>query len=432
MTDDLQPALERLYALRRLGIKPGLEVERELIEHLDHPERAYRIVHVAGTNGKGSVCALIASVLREVGLRVGLYTSPHLVRFGERIRIDGIPIGDDAVGALLARIEPFAARIAAVRGRQPTFFECTTAMAFEAFRSAAVDVAVLETGMGGRLDATNVVDPLVTVITAIGLEHTDLLGTDIGSIAHEKAGIIKAGRPVVIGPMDAEPRAVIMHEANRMGSTVVDAAGHATVSVNTRTLQQQTLALATGESAYGRIRLPLLGDHQLENAATAAIALEVFAAAAGMALDPAALKSGFESVTWPGRFQVLQDEPPLILDGAHNAHAARVLGRTLQQIFPGRPVGLVLGMCGDKNAHGFLAPFAERLRKVWLVPVKSERNMAASELRRAVPRGNVTVEGASPAAAMTDAVRWAGREGGVVCVTGSLFLVGEVLAIRGQ
>ena len=411
---------------------PGLDAEQALLARLDNPERAYRVIHVAGTNGKGSVCALVASALRAAGRRVGFYSSPHLVRFNERIRIDGEPVGDEVVAGLLARIEVAATDVAAAQGRDPTFFECATAMAFEAFRDAGVDLAVVETGMGGRLDATNVVDPLLSVITAIGIEHTAFLGKDVESIAREKAGIVKPRRPVVIGAMNPAARAVIAAEARRAESLVIDAAEHVTVRVAERTLRHQAVTMSSEESAYGRMRLPLLGDHQVENAATALTALETFAAAAVTEITPAAIKAGFESVAWPARFQVLSEDPPLILDGAHNAHAAQVLARTLRQVLPDRPLGLVLGMCADKDARGFLAPFAGRLRKVWLVGLNDERSMPLSDLRRAMPRGNVGIEESRLEMALAGATRWAAETGGAICITGSLFLAGEVLARRGQ
>ena len=302
----LQDSLERLYARRRFGIKPGLEAERQLLEYLGHPERAYGVLHVAGTNGKGSVCALAASALREAGLKVGLYTSPHLVRFNERIRVNGEPIGDDRVADLLRQIEEAAAQVAAARGREPTFFECATAMAFEAFRRAGVQLAVVETGMGGRLDATNVVEPLCSVITEISLEHTAFLGTSVGEIAREKAGIIKPGRPVIVGAGDPEARSVLEEEARMRSSFLSYAAECVTAEVTSRSLAYQSVALTSGMESYGRIRLPLLGDHQVDNAATAVAALEALSGTAGLDLPRSAVKRGFESVAWPGRFEVLR------------------------------------------------------------------------------------------------------------------------------
>ncbi|MFC1498702.1 bifunctional folylpolyglutamate synthase/dihydrofolate synthase, partial [Verrucomicrobiota bacterium] len=199
----MNQALKKLYKRRSFGIKPGLDAERAMLSKLGNPQEEFLVVHVAGTNGKGSVCALLSSILRTAGYTVGLYTSPHLVRFNERIRVDDQEIGDDELAGVLDKIECVAADVARDMGQEPTFFECATAMAFKYFKEQDVRIAVVETGMGGRLDATNVLTPLISVITRISLEHTMYLGNDVEAVALEKCGIIKKGRPVVCGIMDA-------------------------------------------------------------------------------------------------------------------------------------------------------------------------------------------------------------------------------------
>src|ERR1035437_2343900 len=221
MNTALDDTLRRLYALRRFGLRPGLETMQAPLERPGHPERACVAIHIAGTHGKGSVASMLDAVLRAAGMRVGLYTSPHLVRFNERIRVNGVAIADDTLAALFAGLEPHLAAAAKAMGREATFFEVTTALAFRHFANARVPLVVLETGLGGRLDATNVVTPLAAVITRIGLDHMQYLGATLEAIAGEKAGIVKAGRPVVLGAMPEAARDVVAAAAQRVGARLV-------------------------------------------------------------------------------------------------------------------------------------------------------------------------------------------------------------------
>ena len=300
---NLTESLDKLYALRTFGIKPGLEPVRELLAGLGDPQLTFIAVHVAGTNGKGSVCALLDSILRAAGFRVGLYTSPHLVRFNERIRVNGVAVSDEDLAALFDALEPVAAAMAA-RERQATFFEFTTALAFEYFRRQRVQFAVVETGLGGRLDATNIVMPLVSVITRIGLEHTEYLGDTVEAIAGEKAGIVKAGRPVVCGAMADEARAVIRHIATERKSPFVDAAEVVAVRRVAQSLSGQKIAVSTEDSDYGTATMSLLGRHQLENVATALAAAEAIAEAGRLTLAPEVVMQGVEATRWPARLDV--------------------------------------------------------------------------------------------------------------------------------
>ena len=279
MNTALNDTLRRLYALRRFGLRPGLETMQALLERLGHPERACAAIHIAGTNGKGSVAAMLDAVLRAAGMRVGLYTSPHLVRFNERIQVNGVAIADDALAALFAGLEPHLTAVAKEMGREATFFEVTTALAFQHFANARVPLVVLETGLGGRLDATNLVTPLTAVITRIGLDHMQYLGTTLEAIAGEKAGIIKAGRPVVLGAMPEAARDVVAAAAQRAGARLVESCAVATVRRVAETWEGQKVALSTLEQDYGTVSVPLLGRHQLENLATVLATLETLVAA---------------------------------------------------------------------------------------------------------------------------------------------------------
>ena len=292
----LNLALERLYALRTFGIKPGLEPMSALLEELGRPQDALPIIHVAGTNGKGSVCVLLASALQAAGLKTGLYTSPHLVRFNERIRLQGRPIEDEALGDLFATIEPAVAKVGRQTGRELTFFEVTTALALVYFQRVGAQAVVLETGLGGRLDATNVCRPLVSVITRIGIEHVEYLGATLEAIAGEKAGIIKSRCPVVCGAMPDAALGVIRATAAERRAPFMVAPEAVRVRRIDGSLDGQVLAIESSSQNYGRIRVPLLGRHQGENCATAVAALETFSTAVGMECEARWVREGFAAV----------------------------------------------------------------------------------------------------------------------------------------
>ena len=423
-------ALERLYKRQTFGIKPGLEVIEALLKKLGNPERSFGCIHVAGTNGKGSVCAMLDSVLRSAGLRVGLYTSPHLVSFNERICVGGALVGDTELAGLIDRIEQVASEVADELKREPTFFECGTAMAFDYFRTKGVKLAVVEVGMGGRLDATNVITPLVSVITRVSLEHIMYLGKDVESIASEKAGIIKPGRPVVCGATDEKALAVIRRVAKERNSPFYSADENAGIGVVSCELSGQKLKVETANASYGTIKLPLVGPHQIENLATVITTLEVLGDLIEHDIGNEKVRAGIEATRWNGRFQVLKTDPYVILDGAHNPGAAEVLAETIHRMLRGKPVGLITGMCGDKDVQGFVKPFGSMVKKMWVVPVNSERNMTASQIVSAGRGMGWSVSESTLREAIIEAEKWAASAGGAVCIAGSLFLAGEVLAMR--
>ncbi|OGV59519.1 MAG: hypothetical protein A2283_01435 [Lentisphaerae bacterium RIFOXYA12_FULL_48_11] len=423
-------ALEKLYKRQTFGIKPGLEVIEALLKKLGNPERSFGCIHVAGTNGKGSVCAMLDSVLRSAGGNVGLYTSPHLVSFNERICVGGKPVGDSELAVLIDRIEQVSAEVAAELKREPTFFECGTAMAFDYFRTKGVNLAVVEVGMGGRLDATNVITPMVSVVTRVSLEHMMYLGKDVESIAFEKAGIIKPGRSVVCGATDEKALDVISRVAKERNSPIYSAAENAAIRVVSRQLSGQKVNVETVNASYGTIKLPLTGGHQVENLATVITTLEVLADVVKTNIGLDRIKAGIEETRWSGRFQVLSTDPPVILDGAHNPGAAVVLADTFRSHLRGKPVGLITGMCGDKDVQGFVKPFGSMVKRMWVVPVNSERNMAAGQIVSAGRGLGWLVAESTLREAIVEATKWAAAAGGAVCIAGSLFLAGEVLAMR--
>ncbi len=426
MNQNLKQSLERLYGLRSGGIKPGLDVTVALLSRLGNPHHTFVTLHVAGTNGKGSVCAMLDSVLRQAGLRVGLYTSPHLVRFNERIQVNGEEISDPELAVLFDDMEAHAAAVSTGE-RGVTFFEFTTALAFEHFKRKGVQVAVVETGMGGRLDSTNVVTPLISIITRIGLDHTAYLGTTIEAIAGEKAGIIKSGRPVVCGATPAEAKNVIRSVALAKQSRFVEVEESVSVRRVSQDLGGQKVSINSGDVDYGTVTIKLLGKHQLENVATVIATLEILGECSPLKIPGEIVRQGLASAKWPGRLQVLSQVPPVLLDGAHNPDGAHALAVSLKDLLKKQKIGLVWGMCDDKDALGFAKALGALVKRCWIVPIHTERNAnPATLLQVARTEGWESWVGSLPEA-MRLAKEWAGANAGAVCVAGSLFLAGEVL-----
>ena len=422
--------LERLYARRTFGIKPGLDEIRALLRELGDPQESFRVLHVAGTDGKGSVSTMLASVLRAAGVRAGLYTSPHLVRLSERFRIDGAEIPDGAFFALLDEVEAAAARLVARGLPEPTFFETTTALCALWFAREGVKLAVAEVGMGGRLDATNAFLPAVSVVTRIGMDHMQYLGGTLEAIAREKAGIAKPGVPLVLGAMPDEARAAILARAREVGAPAVLAEDACTVRRVSGDLRGQKLAVSTPDRDYGTVKMRLAAAYQTENAATAVAAVEAFGRVLGAELPAETVAAGLGAAELPARFQLLSDDPATVLDGGHNPCAAEALVGALKAAKAARGVRLVCGMCADKDPASFLRILAPVVGKAWCVPITNPRGLPPEKLAafargaglREVRACATLAEGR--AAARADAEE-ADRP---VLVTGSLFLAGDVLA----
>ena len=419
--------LGRLAARRRFGVRPGLETMRTLCAALGNPERELAAIHVAGTNGKGSVTAICEAALRTMGLRVGRYTSPHLVRVNERFVLDGREATDEELGAALDEVEAACARA----GVEPTFFEALTACAFVLFRRAGIRLAVLEVGMGGRWDATNVIEaPLVSVITRVALDHCAVLGETVEAIAAEKAGIVKPGRPVVIGAMDPRAKAVIARRAAELGAPLHDAAAEIRVEASRRTVHGQTLTCASPARDYPAALTRLAGSYQAENAATALCALERLGEQ-GLEVPPKAFAEGLRTVSWPGRCQLIAADPPTFLDGGHNPDALRALRQALQSMHVRRRVALVCGFCADKAVGDALREIAPIVSAAWAVPLANERGLPPEALAETLRQRGIrqTHVAATVAEGLEGATAWAQDNQGTVLVCGSLFLVGEVLAL---
>lgn len=413
-----------LEARTRFGIKFGLETIQALVAALGHPERDYPTLLVAGTNGKGSVVAYADAALRASGRRVGRYISPHLVRMNERIAVDGRDITEADLQRAVGEVRETAEEL--VRRRvipdHPTYFEALTAAAFLHFRRARVEAAVLEVGMGGRLDATNVADPLASAIVSIDLDHQFFLGTTLAAISREKAGVLRPGRSTVLGPLSAEARAVIEERAAAIGARLVDA----TAGVE-RTLLRDGLGLRTPRGAYGDLR-PLAGAHQADNLVVAVRLLEE-AQRAGLGVDLGRLPAGIARTRWPGRLEWVPGDPPLLLDGAHNPAAARALADHLRTL---GPFVLLFGVMADKDVAELARILFPLARSVVLTAPRVGRAASPEEIAR---RAGSWAAGAQREPDSGKALALARRlapRGRPVVVAGSLYLVGEVAARLGR
>jgi dihydrofolate synthase/folylpolyglutamate synthase len=428
-----EDAIDYLYRIARRGSELGLQRIARLLGQIGNPHQYFRCLHVAGTNGKGSTTAFIASILESAGFKTGRYTSPHLEVFEERISINGEPMGRDDLAAQVSRLSRLTGDSVA-EDQRATFFEFVTALAFEYFRAREVDLAVLEVGLGGRLDATNVIEPpLVAVITSIGLDHMEYLGDTLPAIAAEKAGILKAGSLAVTAARDPGAREVIRRTAAdrrvdlwTVASTTAADGADVRWRKHSSSVEGQVFDLFLPDGEYAGLEIALAGDHQLENAACAVAAIHRLRAT-GRRIPEAAIRQGLAQARWPGRFEIIRRRPWVILDGAHNPQGAAVLRQTLETVLPGvRPV-MVLGAMGDKDIDGLVQPLAAIARKVVVTRPSYPGRAADPAVIAAAAKlagGEVyTIEPA--AAALQRGLDLLTGDDDVLVVAGSLYLVGE-------
>lgn len=419
-------ALDYLYSFVDYSLKHVSELAKAdfsldrmfaLMDALGNPQAKYPIIHVAGTKGKGSTSALCASALTAAGYKVGLYTSPHLEDYVERIQINGSPLTHEGLAALVDEVKPAVARVPKL-----TTFEITTAIAFLAFAQQNVDAAVIEVGLGGRLDATNVVTPRVSVITSLSMDHIAVLGDTLAKIAGEKAGIIKEGIPVVTSPQKAEALEVIERVASERNAPLTIVGKDVTFQSQSASLDGQTFILHPSSFI---LSIPLLGSHQLTNAATAYAALK----ASGLDVSDDAIQKGFSQVKWPARFEVARREPPVIFDSAHNDDSFARLRETLETYFPERPVYLILGASEDKNLAGMLREMKPKIRKLIVTRADHPRALEVEKIQSLADALEVPNEAAVPvSAALARALELSALDGSIVLSAGSMFVTAEVMA----
>lgn len=408
--------LAAMYGLRRFGIKLGLETIQHILSQLGDPHLRFRTIHIAGTNGKGSVAAVLSTILHAAGYRVGRYTSPHLERFNERICIDNAPIADADV---IAGYE----RVAGIKhlDRQPTFFEFATAMALHEFARKKVDWAVIETGMGGRLDATNVLMPDLSIITNISLEHRAYLGNTIAAIAREKAGIIKPMVPLVTGVRQPSARRVVFDQARKHNAPAY------LMGSDFRSRRQASGAFNYYGIAntYRNLTLNLAGKHQIGNAALALAACESLMKTTSVKIPKHTIMRALAETSWPGRLEIVQHAPEVILDGAHNLMAARALAHHLRTFYGNRRITMVVGILDDKPSEAILKDLASASQRMVVTQPKIDRAISAERLSMLAKAHVADVTTINDVASAVRHALATSNKNDVICIAGSLYVVGE-------
>ncbi len=416
-------------------VQPRVERTRRVLELLADPQHTYRVVHVTGTNGKTSTSRIAESILRASGLRTGLFTSPHLERFTERIMIDGEPIADAVVADAWDEIEPFVdmvdAELAGAGDAPLTFFELLTVLAFVAFADAPVDVAVVEVGMGGSWDSTNTADGDVAVIAPIGLDHADRLGDTLAEIATVKAGIIKPDAAVVSAAQAPEVEAVLRAQAERVGATIAFEGRDFALTDGRLAVGGQLLDIRGLAGTYAELYLPMYGAHQGRNAALAVAAVESLIGRASQPLSDDVITEGFAQATSPGRLQLLGAHPTVVVDAAHNPHGITALVEALRASFDFDEWGVVLGILGDKDARGIVAGLRPIATHVFATAPDSERATDADSIADLVEEADLRVTVHDDLATAAEAAReWAAAsDRRAVVVAGSVVLAGEAIAL---
>ncbi len=418
-------ALDYLYSFVDYSLKHSSELAKAefnldrmfaLMEALGNPQSKYPLIHVAGTKGKGSVSALCASALQAEGYKVGLYTSPHLLDYCERIQVNGEPISHEFMVELVEEIKPAVAKIPKL-----TTFEITTALGFLAFAKQGCTAAAIEVGLGGRLDATNVVVPKVSVITSLSFDHMAVLGDTLAKIAGEKAGIIKQGVPVVSSPQKAEALEVLERVVSTMNSKLTLVGKDVKFELLESSLDGQTFILHPSSFT---LLIPLLGSHQLENAATAYIALKT----SGIPISDEAIQKGFSQVKWRARFEIARREPPVIFESAHNQDSFAKLSETLEEYFPGRMVTLIFGASEDKNIPGMFAELKPKIKKLIVTRADHPRALEPEKIIELAKQAGLEAEAVSPVeSALARALELSEKDGSIVLSAGSMFVTAEVM-----
>jgi len=421
---------EYLLSLEKFGIKFGLANIETLTSALGHPQKTFKSILVAGTNGKGSVTAMVDCALGKSGLRVGRYTSPHLVHLEERFAIDGAPVRTEVLSRMIEDVRTLIDKLVATGSLEapPTFFEVTTAIAFELFKRAGVQMAVLEVGLGGRLDSTNIAQPIAAAITSIDFDHEQYLGNTLAAIAAEKAGVIRRGIPVIVGPVPTEARDVLVSMCDLAGAEFIEA--DANVRIKSKIEDGRTiLHLRTPTRDYGWVPLGLRGDHQVPNTLVAVRLLEELGRIVNVPAE--SIVAGIRDVKWAGRLQMVEvpDGRRVLLDAAHNPAGAWVLASYLKREFP-EPLPIVFGAMRDKDVALMLKNLLPAASAMVMTEASTPRAHGAAELaqiaRKIAPKAKIDVE-PDPKSALERA--W--RRCPVACVAGSIFLVGDILGALG-
>ncbi|MDD5773085.1 MAG: bifunctional folylpolyglutamate synthase/dihydrofolate synthase [bacterium] len=441
-------AIDFLYSLERFGIQFGLEKITYLLSLLNDPQDTFKSIHIAGTNGKGSTSSFIASVLKESGLKTGLYTSPHLVDFRERIQINGVLIPRKKLTEIVEKLIPLVRKTNNKLG-DLTYFEVSTAIAFEYFKEEKVDFACIEVGMGGRLDATNVITPLVSIITSIGFDHTKELGNTLGKIAFEKAGIIKKNVPLVCGVTEKEPLNVIRKICKKKNSKIYLLSKDFVGAGLARLSGRQVPALKKGirvpisqKFSYKGIYenstdydISLLGEYQIQNASMALAVIEILgrdSEIGAITINLNDIRKGLKNAKWPGRFEIVCRAPTIIIDGAHNPPGASVLAKSLRRYFPDKKINFILGILKDKDISGIVKELMPLADKIIVTSPHCDRASSLDEQAKIVRKYHKDVEAVYPIrkaikrmVGLIRRLQGVVQKNEIICITGSLYTVGE-------
>ncbi|GAB6099109.1 folylpolyglutamate synthase/dihydrofolate synthase family protein [Halanaerocella petrolearia] len=414
-------AINYLNNLDKFGVKPGLERVELLLDYLDNPEDNLDIIHIAGTNGKGSTSAILTAIYKEAGYKVGTYNSPHLIEFNERIRINDNNISDLKLEELVVEMQPAIDQVA-TELEHPTFFEVVTVLAILYFDHEDVDLAILEVGMGGRLDATNVGGSLISVITNVSLDHTDYLGETISEIALEKAGIIEFNQKVVTASQDLEVLSCLNKICKKRNSKLINVHNKFNWEKDEGDLNYQSFKLQGDKRVYNDLKLPLLGNHQLVNSALAVAVVEELLD--DFPLSKAEIRSGLLQVEWPGRLEVLSKKPTVVLDGAHNQKAANKIKDTLQE-WEYNNLFLVISILADKNIDGIVKELTPQAEEVVLSQNKNSRVADITKIKEEVVPYNSNVKSKPELAEALEYVNQLAKTDDLILVSGSLYTVAE-------
>lgn len=421
-----EESLSYLANLGKFGINLGLARIQKLLELMDHPEKRFKTIHVTGTNGKGSTTAMLASILKAAGIKTGMYTSPHLSDYTERMMVDGVEVSQKQFADAIEYTGQFVEQIVAQGLDHPTEFEVLTAAAFHYFASCGVEYAVIEVGLGGLLDSTNVIVPEVSVITNVTLDHLDKCGNQIVDIATHKAGIIKKGVPVVTGAQGQALTLIAQTAQEKSANLYIYGQQFSALFVGVVEEGQQVILRTQQEGNLGVFTVNLLGHHQVDNSAIAVMTAMVLAEKEPR-ITLAALQQGLLQVVWPGRFEVVPGSPTIIIDGAHNQDGARMLRKNLDEFFGDKKIVFLLGILRDKDVAGIIRELIRPTDQVVVVAPISERAGEPRQIAREIKASHVEI--ADSIMEGLNRTRFIAGENSVICVAGSLYLIGAAREI---
>lgn len=424
-----EQALDYIHSIYKFGSKLGLDNINYLLQLMGNPQQGLKVIHVAGTNGKGSTCAYISSVLVEQGFRVGLYTSPYLEEFTERIQINGVSIPKENLAEITAFVKEKVELMLSHGKNHPTEFEVVTAIGFEYFKRQKIDYLVLEVGLGGRGDSTNVIDdPLVSVITPIAYDHMDYLGDTLGKIAFEKAGIIKANCPVVTYLQKDEAMEVI-EEVSKEVNAPINIAPIKQIELVSYDDSGQCFHGFYGNEKIENLKISMLGEHQIENAVVALTALNILASVHQIPISKKALYDGFMNAKWPGRLEIITRNPTTIIDGAHNVHGMQALAKTIKKLYTEKSMTLVIGILGDKDVEGMLGEIVPLANHIIITKPNNPRAMALDKLAEMIGvYGKTAKKSISISHAIQEALDCSTPDN-LIVFCGSLYMIGDVRSI---